>query len=212
MPIIPMQKISNGVNKFLQSKIFKIIIIAVGAIIVFLFVFKLGVFVGERKASFSYRWGENYHRNFGGPREGFFGDFSGKDFIDAYGVVGQIIKIDVFPASAGSSSAETGALVIKGRDSVEKIVAVKKDTVIKRNQENVKIGDLKNGDFIVVIGNPNDKGQIEAKFIRLMPPPGASSQGDFKGPRGPGGQSWRMPDMPRIGNWFSKFPMHMWRR
>jgi hypothetical protein len=42
--------------------------------------------------------------------------------------------------------------------------------MIERLRETVKISDLKVDDFVVVIGEPNDSGQIEAKFIRLLPP------------------------------------------
>ena len=38
-------------------------------------------------------------------------------------------------------------------------------------RDEIKISDLKIGDFIVVIGSPNTDGQVEAKFIRLMPEP-----------------------------------------
>ncbi len=150
-------------NKFFQSKTFKIILGGVGVIIILLLVFELGKIVGFKKANFSYRWGENYHQNFGGPREGFFKDFSGRDFIGAHGVFGQIMKID------GST------LVIKGQDDVEKIVLVNDKTVIERFRETVKITDLKVDDYIVVIGEPNDAGQIEAKFIRIMPSPSPTS-------------------------------------
>ena len=144
-------------NKFFKSKNFTALLIAVGCAVMLLLVFKAGMYVGFRKANFSYRWGENYHRNFGGPRGGFFHDFNGRDFIDAHGVAGQIIKID------GSM------VVIKGRDNVEKIVSVGDSATIQRMRETIKISDLKIGDYVVVIGEPNNAGQIDAKFIRLMP-------------------------------------------
>lgn len=153
-------------NKIFQSKVFKGILGGILAFIALLLVFKAGTIVGFRKAGFSYQWGENYHRNFAGPRGGLFQDFSGRDFIDAHGVFGQIMKID---PSTGSGQAAT--LVIKGRDDVEKIVLVKDDTVIRRLMETVKPSDLKVDDFIVVIGEPNNNGQIEAKFIRVLPSP-----------------------------------------
>ncbi len=154
-------------NKFFQSRNFKIIIIGIGGLIVFLIIFGLGTMVGFKKANFSYRWAENYHQNFGGPRGGLFRDFSGRDFIGAHGVAGQIIKIDGLN------------LVIKGGDGVEKIVAVKEDTMIERFRDNIKLTDLKVDEYVVVIGEPNDAGQIEAKFIRVLPPPPEKSPLDF---------------------------------
>lgn len=150
-------------NKFFQSKSFKIIIWVIIGLAVFCFIFNIGMFIGFRKASFSYKWGENYHRNFAGPRQGFlrdFGrDFGGQDFIESHGVIGQIIKI------------EDSELVIKGPNDVEKVVLVKDKTVINRFRETIKVSDLKVDDQIVVIGEPNEAGQIEAKLIRLLPPP-----------------------------------------
>jgi len=146
-------------SKFFQSKTFKIILWSLGGLVAFLLIFKMGMSVGFRKANFSFRWGENYHQNFGGPRGGFLGNWSGKDFIDAHGVTGQIIKID------------GNTLVIKGRGDAEKIVALDEKTVIERFRETLKPADLKVDDLIVVIGEPNEAGQIEAKLLRVMPPP-----------------------------------------
>ncbi len=147
-------------NKYLQSKIFKIALIAIGTTVVLLFVFKVGEFVGYRKANFSYRWGENYHQNFAGPRGGFFGDFKrgfgDRDFINAHGTFGAIIKID------GST------LVIKGKDDVEKTVLISDKTTVSNRRETVKATDLKVDDQVVIIGSPNEQGQIEAKLIRLF--------------------------------------------
>lgn len=145
-------------NRIFQSKAFKTALWIIAGLIVFLLVFKAGMVVGLKKAQFSYKWGENYHRNFGGPRGGFLGDSYEGDFIDAYGTFGQIIKID------GST------IAVKGRDDVEKLVVVKDDTTVKRLRDTVKLSDLKVNDYIVVIGNPNDAGRIEAKLIRLLPP------------------------------------------
>ena len=127
------------------------------------------MFVGEKKARFSYRWAESYHKNFGGPRGGFFGNWqrlplAPGDFTAVHGIFGQIIQVPV-----ADQNGQT-ILVIKGGDGVEKVVLVNDNTLIKRIRDTVKPADLKVDDYIVVIGEPNDSGQIEAKFIRLMPP------------------------------------------
>ncbi|MBI2515116.1 hypothetical protein HYV91_02980 [Candidatus Wolfebacteria bacterium] len=151
-------------KKFFSAKIGFIVI---GALIVLLFVFKAGEFVGYKKARFSYKWGENYHRNFAGPRGGFFGDVKGgfgdKDFINAYGIFGSIIKLDP------SASSGQATLIMKDRDGVEKLVLVSDSTVIRRGRETLKISDVKADDLVVILGSPNDQGQIEAKLIRVFP-------------------------------------------
>ncbi len=148
---------------FIKSKPYLAIALLVAVIAVLFLTFSAGMFVGFHKARFSYQWGENYHKNFGGPQGGFLEGFRGKDLIDANGVAGQIMKID------------NSTLVIRGRDDVEKIVAIKNDSVIKRFNETVKLSDLKIDDLIVVIGEPNNSGQIEAKFIRVLPAPATST-------------------------------------
>ncbi len=142
----------------------------IAGLLAVLFIFKAGMVVGTHKAGFTRSWGENYHRNFGGPQGGFFQGFGDRDFISAHGVAGQIIKVEL-------SGDEQATLVIKGRDEVEKIVIVNKDTAIKGFGKSVKLADLKADDLIVVIGEPNDVGQIEAKFIRVLPPLGVPLPG-----------------------------------
>jgi hypothetical protein len=82
-------------TKIFKSKTFKIVLAVIAGFVIILLILAMGMFIGYRKANFSYRWGENYHRNFGGPRGGFFEDFGGRDFIGGHGTFGQIIKIEV---------------------------------------------------------------------------------------------------------------------
>lgn len=147
-------------NKFFQSKIFKIILIVIGGLIVLMLVFKLGMFIGGMKAQFSYRWAESYHKNFAGPRAGFLGDwrnFPKGDFIESRGTFGEIIKIN------------DSDLVVKGQGNTEKVIIITEKTVIEKGKETIKKDELKVGDRIVVIGSPNEQGQIEAKLIRILP-------------------------------------------
>lgn len=152
-------------KNLVKSRIYKIIAITIAVILVLFLVFSAGMRVGFYKARFSYQWGENYHKNFSGPRGGMlrgaFRDFGGKDFIDSHGSAGQILKID------GTE------VVIKGQDGVEKIIIIKEDTSIVRLREAIKASDLKVGEDITIIGSPTDDGKIEAKFIRVLPEPGA---------------------------------------
>lgn len=131
--------------------------VGIAAVLVLVTVFGLGMFVGVQKARFSYRWAEQYHRHFGGPRGGFMRNFIGRDFIDGHGVFGKILKI------------EDNTLIVKSREDVEKSIVVSDQTTIKRGRETIKVSDLKVDDIIVVIGSPTDTGQIKAKMIRVFP-------------------------------------------
>jgi hypothetical protein len=82
-----------------------------------------------------------------------------RELPNANGSFGKIIKIDL----------ETKVLTIKGASSVEKNILVSDKTIIVLQKENIKLSDLKVDENIVVMGEPNASGQIEALLIRVMP-------------------------------------------
>lgn len=148
-------------KNFWQSKTFQGIIFGVLGVACLLVVFKAGTIVGAMKADFSCRWSDNYHKNFAGPAKGFgdfFKGFGDNDFIESNGIFGEVIKN------------ENKTLVVKGRDSAEKIIIIAETTEIKSMKDTIKPEDIKINDQVVIIGEPNDEGQIEAKLIRVMPP------------------------------------------
>lgn len=163
-------------NNFFQSKTLRNILYGLGALIAVLAIFNFGMFVGYKKASFSYGWSENYDQNFAGPRKNIMG-LEDRYFTNDHGVAGQIIKI------------ANGSVVIQGQDNVEKLVLVKSDTSIMRFREAIKLSDLQVNDYIVVIGNPNSNGQIEAKLIRIMPNPISGDPALLPAVIGPGDDS-----------------------
>ncbi len=145
-----------------KKTIHTLILVIVGMLCftVIVLAFSVGVFVGQERAGFSFRWAENYHRNFGGPAKGIFGNFPSRDFINGHGIFGQVMKID------GNN------LIIKGQDNMETTVIVSDKTTIVNNSGAIKLSNLKASNSVVVIGSPNEQGQIEAKFIRVLPYPG----------------------------------------
>ncbi len=141
-----------------------LIVFIVISLVLILISFRIGVFVGQRQASFTYRWGENYHQAFGGPQEGFMQDWRGKDFVAGHGNVGQVIKN------------EDEILIIQDKNGTEKIIKLDQKTLIKNGPENIKQSDIEINDEIVVLGSPQDDGSVLAKLIRVfdlskMPPP-----------------------------------------
>ena len=143
-------------KSFFSSQPFKWTLIVLLQIIVVLGVFRLGVVVGFHKATFSLRWGENYHHLFGGPRRGWGAEFRRDDYISGSGIVGTVLKV------------ATSTLTIRGKDNVERSVAVDANTVIRRQRDNATAADIVVDEPILVIGSPSSTGQIEAKFIRLF--------------------------------------------
>ncbi|PIR01917.1 MAG: hypothetical protein CO031_00335 [Candidatus Nealsonbacteria bacterium CG_4_9_14_0_2_um_filter_37_38] len=155
------KQVSDGTDKKIHRDVLKWIIIGLAAFVILILIFGVGMFVGGMKAKFSYRWAESYHKNFAGPRGGFFGDWRMPlpppgDFIEGHGTFGEIIQINDFD------------FVIKGKGDLEKIIVIKENTILEKGRTTIKKDDLKVGDQVVVIGSPNEQGQIEAKLIRIF--------------------------------------------
>jgi hypothetical protein len=156
-------------NKITQSKPLILILWIIGALIVLLFVFKAGESVGFRRASFSYRWGENYYRGIAGPpRGGMMRMMGDRGFMMSHGVAGMILQ------------ASTSTLIIRGMDGLEKTILINDKTVVARSRETLTPSDLKVDDWVLIVGAPTENGEIEAKLIRIVPAPApASSSAEF---------------------------------
>ncbi|MGE5393042.1 MAG: hypothetical protein ACM3NH_04855 [Candidatus Saccharibacteria bacterium] len=128
----------------------------IAIIIVLLLVLQLGIMIGTHKAKFSYRWAEEYGRNFGSPRAGLMPDFGERDFFGGHGLAGSVVKT------------EGSRVIIKGDDDKEKIVDTDDKTVIRRSRTDIKVSDLKTDEQVVVVGAPNNDGSIQARIIRIM--------------------------------------------
>ncbi len=149
----------ENLKNFLKSKTFSKILVGLGAVLVVLTIFQAGVMVGYRKAAFSYRWGDNYYKMFGGPRKDLLPGFPRNDFPNAHGVVGSIIKV------------ELPKIFVEGDDGIEKVVEIATSTAIRRLKDPVSSADLKTDDSVIVIGAPNNDSIIEARLIRILPKP-----------------------------------------
>jgi len=158
------QTIKSEVKKVFGSKIFKGVIYVLGIFIVASFIFRAGVFVGFNRASFGHDWNDKYTENFGPAQRGKFmmGDNfdNSRDMPNAHGAIGKIIKIEL-----------PTIIVMDDKDQVEKVILINDKTDIREMREKINKEDFKVDDFIVVIGSPNQQGQIEAKLIRILPAP-----------------------------------------
>jgi len=151
-----MKKIYEDIKKVFESKVAFRILIGIGILIIALLIFSAGIIIGFHKASFERAWEENYEQNFG-PRPN--GPIFGQgNFPNAHGAIGKILKIEL-----------PTIIVQDNKDNTEKVILLKADTQIEKTNTAIAGQDLKIDDFVVVIGTPNPQGQIEAKFIRVMP-------------------------------------------
>lgn len=151
-------------QEYIQSKTARRILMGIGVLIVVLFVFEAGIWVGYRRGTFTCKLSDNYFRIFGeeqGEHMGLRGQILRGEMPGGHGATGKIVNVNL------------PMLVVADANRIEKSVHINEDTLIKRINETITASDLKTDDFIIVMGNPNDQGQIEARLIRVLPaPPG----------------------------------------
>lgn len=135
---------------------FPLIVVALIWLVFVLLVFRLGFNIGLHKGAFACKWSENYHRNFGGPPNGAM-MIDQDSSMPSHGVFGRVI------------GAATDTLIIKQNDGVEISVVATPNTIIELLHQRVPLSEVHLYETVVVIGEPNDKGQISASFIRIMP-------------------------------------------
>ncbi len=147
-------------HRLFKSKTFIWTTVILAELILLIAVFDLGIHVALHKARYTDSWARNYGKNFGDSR--MFGrlptaspEHDG-DFMPAHGLAGTIISLD------------KNNLTLKSVDNVEKTVLVSASTIIRMNFQNLQAADLKPGQEVVIIGSPNDNGQIDAKIIRII--------------------------------------------
>lgn len=159
--LIMSHSFSKELKEFVESRKFRLILVAIAALLLLLIIFQAGMVVGYKQAAYSFQYGNNYYRMFGerGPGPDHGPMMMRGRFIEGHGAVGKVLSV------------APPTFVVVGPDNVEKTVTVSDDTYIRRFDQAVTINDVQVGDYTVVVGNPNDSSQIEARFVRLLPPP-----------------------------------------
>lgn len=157
------------VKDFLKNTKTKKIIKILGFVVIALLIFQAGMFVGFKKASFSFKTGEQYFRQMSGkPNDRFMGINRG-DFGNSHGAIGKVVSI------------ELPSIVISDKDGIEKTILISTSTSIKEAKNTIKDTDLQIDEFVTVIGDPNSNAEIEAKLIRIMPNPEIMPFGQIPG-------------------------------
>lgn len=142
-----------------KSKTVRVVLIGLGVAVLVLVIFQAGMVAGYRKARFAGNFNNNFERNFLGPRGGGMRSMMNERLPGGHGAVGEIISINL------------PQLVVAGPDNLEKTVNIATTTLLRRYQDEISASDLQQGEFVVILGNPDGTGQIEAKLIRVMPTP-----------------------------------------
>lgn len=153
---------NTPIEKFSQSKKVRYTLIGICVLIIALVIFQAGVFVGARKASYSYGFGRGGHMMGGMGMMG----FDDRYLSNGHGAVGKIIRIDLptFVVETPENTEKVVRIIATSTDSDDR-------TLIRQFRENIEPATLKVNDYVVVIGSPNASSEIEAKLIRIMPTP-----------------------------------------
>lgn len=153
------EEIKTIMKSVSDSKKVKSMIIVIACFAVAALIFQAGEIVGFKKASFGKHWGENYEKNFGMVKYNRMMGGMPDRLPNAHGAIGRVVKI------------ELPNIIVTDKGGVEKVVVLDDDVLIKKGQDSVLTKDIAVNDFVVVIGSPNEKGQINARLIRIMPVP-----------------------------------------
>jgi len=145
-------------KQFFNSPNYKRLTFWIGLTVLLLLTFQGGIFVGFHKASMAYQFDERYRGAYGSHfRSGPFG-LPQDDFPEAHGAAGRVLSVSL------------PTIVIEDKNS-ERIVLLNDETVIRKDRDKVGAETIMANDFVVVIGAPNEKQEVVAKFIRMLPPP-----------------------------------------
>ncbi len=144
-------------DKSTYSNTLKWVAAILAELIILIGVFALGMNVGFRKAHFTDEWIKNYPANFGSQAGAYPLPLPPPDrLFNNHGVLGTILNTD------GKT------IIIKAADNNENTVILEPATVIRQDFTDLTAKDLKANQQIIVIGAPNEQGQIDAKFIRIL--------------------------------------------
>lgn len=142
---------------FVRSDTFRGIVIGAISVLILVIVFKAGVAVGFHRAAFSYQLDQNYGRTFGRPAAHMLGLTAGAP--DPHGGFGKIVSV-----SASS-------IVIANGTGPEVQIELAADTMIRDQDKTADVSTLAVGSYVIVFGQPTDKGAVQAKLIRIVPAP-----------------------------------------
>jgi hypothetical protein len=144
-------------KEFVRSRTFTRIIYIIGGLLIALIVFQAGIFVGYRIAAFSINWNDSHSAGVRNPPSIFAPFARDTDDMNPHGAIGEIISIKI------------PEFMVKGPSGDEEIVLLSATTSIRNLRTAATSSDLTVGQQVVVIGAPDEKGQIHASFVRIIP-------------------------------------------
>lgn len=178
-----MKKLQENIKSLYAQKPIRLGLYILGTLFVLSATFQLGLFVGYHKASFARDWGDHYERNFGMRRPESIRGMMGNTLPGAYGASGKVLSVTL------------PTFVVEDINGTEKTIHISDTTLIRLAMQNASSSAITVDNIVIVLGEPNDAGQIEAKLIRVMPAgftTGTSTRGMMYGSTTPSGRGWMM--------------------
>ncbi|MBU6427023.1 hypothetical protein KGQ27_02165 [Patescibacteria group bacterium] len=133
-----------------------------GMLLVLMVIFSIGMAAGYYRAKFSFERDNNYY-SIGWPRSPLAPFLNDTDDSNPHGAIGKIISVQL------------PSIMIRDQGNVERIAVIGGSTAIRHFRSEASTTDLIPGEQVIVIGEPDGKGRINAAFIRILPQPLASS-------------------------------------
>lgn len=144
-------------DEFLKIPKTKTLLWTLCGILAILITFGLGLLVGYRRAIFAADFGEGYYRSV-------YGDPFGKPMIGAmgmgpvmmHGVAGEVLDV----------SSDT--ITVEDPNGNEESVLIMANTPVREMGNDVSATIIQPDDRVVVIGEPDASGEVDARFIRVL--------------------------------------------
>jgi hypothetical protein len=156
-------------GKYSDNQKFKHAIKGVLALVIVVIIFFAGMVVGRIQGRFSY----NHISRVSMMNQGELNNNSMMNTPRAYntpGILGQGNQ-ETMPNSNGIKGTITSVgnnqIVVKGDNGVSENITITAETIIKNQTQDLKISDLKSGQNVTIIGDPDSQGGISAKFIGI---------------------------------------------
>lgn len=151
---------------YFQSHTISKIIAVLAGLLLILLIFQAGVLVGYRRGQFASNWTAAYGPGMMGEPRSIFAPFMHDgDDVNPHSSIGEVVSVKL------------PSIMIKGANSAEQIVTVSPTTTIRYMHTNASTSDLVPGSQVLVIGEPEDNGSIDAVLIRIMPMPPRGQSG-----------------------------------
>ena len=149
----------KDIKKIFETKTYTHILTIVAIFLIAWVIFATGIFIGYHKATFSRDWDDTYHEGMMNPNSPLAPFTYNTDGANPHGTMGEIISIHM------------PVIMIKGSNNAEQVVIISSSTIIRLLHNIASTSAIQSGQFGVVIGEPDNRGEIQASFIRIVPPP-----------------------------------------